>query len=331
MRVVRHFRSVPTDAQGAVVAIGNFDGIHRGHRSVIAAAARIAGDSGAPAAVLTFEPHPRSFFSPAAPPFRLTSLRDKIGLIRALGPELFYVLRFDRALADMTATEFVHQVLVEGFHARHLVVGYDFVFGHRRAGDTKLLATLGREHGIGVTVVAPASEGEEPFSSSQIRAALKEGEPRRAAQLLGGPWQISARVVRGDERGRELGYPTANLRLGDYLEPAHGIYAVRAGLVEGGRIVWRDAVANLGRRPTFGGGEVFLEVHLFDYAGDLYGRRLGVIFVEYLREERKYDDVEALKRQMARDCEDARRLLAGRDDVLVAPGSAPLARQRAGS
>jgi riboflavin kinase/FMN adenylyltransferase len=310
MRVLRHYTDVPAEALGAVVAIGNFDGIHRGHQAVIGAAARIATATPAPLAVLTFEPHPRGYFDPAGAAFRLTPLRSKAHQVEALGADFLFVLHFDKALAAMPAREFVSEVLVHGIAARHLVVGYDFVFGHKRLGDTELLAELAVEHGIALEVVAPVAQAGEVFSSSRIRQALQNAEPRLAAALLGRDWEIEGRVEHGDRRGRELGYPTANLGLDDHLEPALGIYAVRAGLEIDGELVWRDAVASLGRRPTFGGTDVILEVYIFDFDADIYGQHLRVAFVGYIRPEEKFDDIEDLKARMALDCDAARRLLS---------------------
>lgn len=332
MRVFRHYSDVAAEARGAVVAIGNFDGVHRGHQAVIRRAGAIADEVGAPLAVLTFEPHPRSYFLPHEPAFRLTPLRSKAHALEALGVAFLFVLHFDRAFAAKSAEDFVVEVLGQGLGARHVVVGYDFVFGHRRGGDSRLLGELARAVGFGLTVLDPVADGGEVFSSSRIRELLRLGDPRRAASLLGRWWEIEGRVAGGDRRGHELGYATANLHLDDYLEPALGIYAVHAGLEgEGGDGPrWRDAVASLGRRPTFGGGEVLLEVHVFDFDDDLYGQHLRVRFVEYLREEARFDDLENLRTQIAADCDAARRVLAAvrasGEEGLLRP--APPLRQR---
>lgn len=327
MRILRHYTDVPDQARGAVVAIGNFDGVHLGHQAVIAEAGRIAQAEGAPHAALTFEPHPRSFFSAGAPAFKLTSLRSKAHQIEALGVEFLFVLTFDAEFAAISAPDFVTRVLVQGLEIRGAVVGFDFVFGHRRAGDTRLLTEMAARHGFDVTVVEPVARQGEVYSSSRIREALKAANPRLAAELLGHWWVVEGRVGEGDRRGRQLGYATANVTLGDFLEPALGIYAVRAGLESERGVVWRDAVASLGRRPTFGAGEVVLEVHLFDFAGELYGQHLRVAFVDYIRAEKKFDDIDGLKAAIAADCEAARRILAATPADLagaVAPPSPPL-------
>ncbi|WP_119462259.1 bifunctional riboflavin kinase/FAD synthetase [Rhodospirillaceae bacterium SYSU D60014] len=322
MRLFRHYSEVPVEARGAVVALGNFDGVHRGHQAVIGEAARLAREARAPLAVLTFEPHPREFFQPDQPPFRLTPFRIKVRQLETIGVDYLFVLHFDAELARKSAEAFVVEVLGEGLEAAHIVVGYDFVFGHQRRGNAALLRDLAGPQGVGVTSVEPVtSESGEVFSSTRIREHLRAGQPLKAGILLGRPWEIEGRVEHGDARGRLLGFPTANLALGDYMQPALGVYAVKAGIDEGRGTVWRDGVANLGRRPTVGGERVQLEVHLFDFAGDLYGRHLRVALIDFLRGEKKFDGLESLKAQIAADTEEARRLMAAYTGP--APGAAP--------
>ncbi|MBV9521376.1 MAG: bifunctional riboflavin kinase/FAD synthetase [Alphaproteobacteria bacterium] len=308
MHIHRYATSLPAAARGAVVAIGNFDGVHLGHQAVIGIAGRLAREHGAPPAVLSFEPHPRGVFQPDAEPFRLTPFRAKAELLRRLGVALLYSLRFDRALAARSAQSFVHDILHRGLGIRHAVVGYDFVFGNRRRGTAAMLRELGGELGFGVTIVDPVQTGDEVYSSTRIRDLLAEGDPRRAAAFLGRFWEIDGRVRQGDRRGRTIGFPTANLLLDGYLRPATGVYAVRAGLGRDG--VWHDGVANFGLRPTVGGTELRLEAHLFDFTGDLYGRHLRVALVDYIRPERKFAGLDALKAQIAADCAQARTILA---------------------
>ncbi|HXY99246.1 MAG TPA: bifunctional riboflavin kinase/FAD synthetase [Stellaceae bacterium] len=309
MRIFRHSKVAPGD-RGAVVALGNFDGVHLGHQRVIGEARAIARRLGAPLAVLTFEPHPRSVFRPQDPPFRLTPFRVKSRRIEALGVDLLFTLHFDLDFARRSAEDFVDGVLVRELGARHVVVGYDFVFGHQRRGNPALLAGCGAALGFDVDIVAPmqAATGAA-YSSTQIREHLRFGRPREAAELLGRFWEIDGRVERGDRRGRTIGFPTANLFLQDYLRPAAGVYAVRAGLAEGCGTRWLDAVANFGNRPTFGGTDLRLEAHLFDFSGDLYGRHLRVALIDYLRPERKFPGIDALKAQIAADAAEARALL----------------------
>jgi len=331
MRLFRHYNEVPVEARGAVVAIGNFDGVHRGHHAVIAATARHARELGTIHAVVTFEPHPREFFAPDAPSFRLTPFRIKVRQLEAIGLDHLFVLHFDRELASKSAEAFVVEVLSEGLEVAHVVVGYDFVFGHQRRGNAELLAELGRLRGFGVTTLPPV-EGEpgEIYSSTRIRQHLAAGSPVVAGALLGRPWEIEGRVEQGDRRGRTLGFPTANLPIAGYLQPALGVYAVKAGIDEGRGTIWRDGVANLGRRPTVGGTRVQLEVHLFDFAGDLYGRHLRVALIDFLRPEKKFDGLPALQAQIAEDSRQARHVLAGYAGP--APGGVPPlpARQEAG-
>ena len=311
MQIFRHHSELPAVLRGAVVAVGNFDGVHRGHQIVLAEAGAVARSTGKPLAVLSFEPHPRSVFRPDDPPFRLTPFRIKARLLEALGVDLHVVLHFDLEFSRRSADWFVEQVLIDGLGASHVTIGYDFCFGHRRQGDAEALLAYGRGHGFGVTVVTQASdESGGTYSSSGVRALLRDGRPREAAEVLGRPWEVEGRVETGDRRGRDLGYPTANLPLGDYLRPAFGVYAVRAAVDEGGDPHWHDGVANLGIRPMYQLREPLMEAHLFDFSGDLYGRHLRVQLVERLRPEMKFDGAEALIVQMDRDSEQARKALA---------------------
>lgn len=313
MRVLRHTTDVPAEFQGSVAVLGNFDGVHRGHQAVIGIGRALADAMNAPLAVVTFEPHPRSFFAPGAPPFRLTSLRSKARLLAALKVDVTFALHFDRVFSEQPAETFVQEVLVRGLGIRHAVIGYDFVFGHRRSGNAALLRRMGETLGFGVRVVEPVvahDAGGETYASTRIRDLLTAGEPQAAAALLGHWWEIDGRVEAGDQRGRTIGFPTANVGMNDFLEPRLGVYAVRAGLESGTTVTWHDAVANIGRRPTVGGERILLEVHLFDHGADLYGRHLRVALVEFLRPERKFSGLEALKAQIAEDARAARAVLA---------------------
>lgn len=310
MRIFRHFEALPPEARGAAVAVGNFDGVHPGHRAVIAEAGVIARDAGVPWSVLTFEPHPRRLFQPETPPFRLTPLRAKAREIAGLGVDFLIVQRFDRAFSRLPAEAFVDDVLVRHLGAVHVVSGYDFVFGHKRGGNCELLLAMGAEKGFGFTAVQAVEDPSgEVYSSTRIRERLTDADPSGAARILGREFEIDGRVCRGDQRGRRIGFPTANIALGAYLRPANGVYAVRATVDEGDEPRWRDGVANLGHRPTFAGEDVVLEVYLFDFDGDLYGRRLRVRLVDYLRPEKKFDGLQDLKAQIASDSAAARRIL----------------------
>lgn len=311
MRVFRHHTGLPESARSAVVAIGNFDGIHRGHQAIVAEAGRIAKDERAPLAVLTFEPHPRSFFRADLPPFRLTPFRIKARLIESLGVDELFVLSFDDALSKLPAERFVDDVLVRGLGIRHAVVGDNFAFGHKRGGNATLLTALGARTGFTVTCMTRVrGPAEEIYSSTRIRDYLQAGDPTRAALLLGRYWEIEGRVQPGDQRGRTLGYPTANLGIDGFLEPARGVYAVRAGIERGRDVEWHDGVANLGIRPMFEAKTPLLEVHLFDFSGDIYGQHLRVALVDHLRPEMKFDSIEALIAQMDADSKRARVILA---------------------
>lgn len=307
MRVFRHYQSIPADARGGVVAIGNFDGVHLGHRAVIGEAGRIAKAAGRPWGVLTFEPHPRRFFAPDTPPFRLTPFHAKARLVFADGVNSIFVQRFDKGFSSLTAEAFIEKVLVAGIGASHVVAGYDFVFGRGRGGNCQMLLDFGGQLGFGFTAVSARKDGgTEIYSSTRVRDCLTQGDPRGAAGVLGRPFEIEGRVTGGDQRGRQIGFPTANITLGTYLRPKRGVYAVRIERDNGPPLT---GVANLGRRPTFGGEDDLLEVHIFDFAGDLYGKRLRAQLIEFLRPEKKFDGIDQIKAQIARDCDQVRQIL----------------------
>jgi riboflavin kinase / FMN adenylyltransferase len=292
--------------RGAVFAIGNFDGVHRGHRAVLATAMTRAQGLGAPTAALTFEPHPRSFFKPDVPLFRLTDAPNKLRLFAAAGLDGAVVLTFDAALASLTAEDFVSQILVGRLGAAGITVGFDFHFGRNRRGSPEFLAAQGRENGFAVDIVPAFEYRGRRVSSGPIRDALAAGRIDEANDLLGYPWFVTGTVIHGEKRGRDLGFPTANLRLDPACGLRHGIYAVRVGL--GGKRL--DGVASFGRRPTFDDGAPLLEVFLFDFSGDLYGTAIDVAFIGWIREELRFDSVEALVRQMDDDARRAQEMLA---------------------
>ena len=317
--VVRGEGSADHALDGAVVAIGNFDGVHRGHRAVIAAARARAEALGRPAAALTFEPHPRNFFRPDAQLFRLTDERAKLRLLAATGLDGAIVLRFDAALAGLTAAEFIERILVGRFAVTGVVIGFDFHFGLNRAGSPDYLEAQGAERGFAVDVVPRFEDEGRPVRSGPIRAALAAGEVAEANELLGYPWFVTAPVVHGDKRGRELGYPTANLRLDPDCALKHGIYAVRVGL-RGRRC---DGVASFGRRPMFDQGTVLLEVFLFDFSDDIYGEVIDVAFIEWIRPELKFETVAELVQRMDEDSRLARAALARVPDAFPPLGEVP--------
>jgi riboflavin kinase/FMN adenylyltransferase len=299
--------ALPERLKGGVAALGNFDGFHTGHQAVVGRALELARERGGPGVVVTFDPHPATLFRPHAPPFMLTTTDQKLELLEAFGVDAAVVLRFDRALAALTPEEFVARFLASRFGLKGVVTGEDFTFGKGAAGDTGTLKTLGEAHGFAAEAVAPVRDtGEAVISSTRIRAALQAGHCQEAAALMGRPFTIRGTVEHGDKRGRTIGVPTANIALGNYVRPAFGVYAVRARL-EGGRKL--DGVANLGTRPMFEPPKELLEVHLFDFDGDLYGRTLDTELVKYLRPEWKLEGLAALKAQIAKDAAEARAVL----------------------
>lgn len=320
MNVHNDLSRLPDAARGCVLAIGNFDGVHKGHQRVIAEAQRWARAAGAPLGVMTFEPHPRAFFQPGIAPFRLTPAPAKARLLAALGVDHLFVPAFDAAFAALDAQAFI-ALLTDTLQARHVVIGHDFAFGRGRAGT---LAQLGAA--LPTTVVAPVCDGSGiAYASSEARAALLAGDLARAEAILGRPFEIEAEVIHGNKRGREFGMPTANQTTGDYLHLPYGVYAVEA-LIEGekdtaggkedttgGKAAWRPAVANYGIRPMFEVAEPLLETHLFDFSGDLYGKVLRVRPVRYLRGEAKFPSLDALIAQMKDDCLRARAILSSQE------------------
>jgi len=292
--------------RGATVAIGNFDGVHRGHKAVIAAALARARVLGKPSAALTFEPHPRAFFNPDEPLFRLTPEAAKLRLLAVTGLDGAIVLAFNAELARLTAEDFVQRVLVDRFAISGAAIGFNFHFGANRAGSPDFLQAKGKKHGLTVDIVPPLLDGGRPVSSGPIRAALAAGRLDDAAEFLGYPWFVSGTVIHGDKRGRELGFPTANLRLDPACALRHGIYAVRTAIA--GRRY--DGVASFGRRPMFDTGAVLLEIFLFDFAGDLYGANIDVAFMAWLRDEAMFASAKDLMRQMTEDSRLAREALA---------------------
>ncbi len=309
MHVVTAGDVISPALRGAIAALGNFDGFHCGHQAVVGAATRMAAARAAPLAVLTFDPHPAILFRPDAPPFALASLPQKLDHLRDFGVDLVIVLRFDRDLAAISAPAFVNDVLHAQFQLSGLVCGYDFTFGQNRAGTTAALTELGARHAMTVDVVppvaAPLGTGQL-VSSSRIREKLASGAPRDAARLMGRWWRLRGDVAHGDKRGRTIGYPTANIALGSYVRPLSGVYAVRV-YGAGERAI--DGVANIGARPTVDGTDERLEVHLLDFAGDLYGKTLDVEIVEFIRAEQKFSGLDTLKAQIAVDAATALKIL----------------------
>ena len=319
--VIRDSTPAAEIPRGAVVAMGNFDGVHLGHRAVIDAALRMGRAHGKPAFAVTFEPHPRSFFSPNSPQFRLTTETNKLRLLAGTGLAGAVVMTFDKVRAGTSAQDFIHHDLIERLGISGIAVGYDFHFGKGRVGSPSLLVAEAPRLGIEVDVQAHVDIDERPVSSTAIRMALAEGQIGDATAMLGGPWFVTGTVIHGEKRGRDLGFPTANIRLDKNCELKHGIYAVRVGHGQGKDQVRFDAVASFGRRPTFDNGAPLLEVFLFDFNGELYGAELDVAFISFIRDELKFDSVDALVKRMNEDSARARADLAAAPDAYPKLGS----------
>ncbi|PPR10131.1 MAG: Riboflavin biosynthesis protein RibF [Alphaproteobacteria bacterium MarineAlpha11_Bin1] len=314
MRIFRHVAGLPKSVRNSSVAIGNFDGVHLGHQAVIGKAASRAEKLAVPLSVITFEPHPRRYFRPEEPKFQLTPLRSKVRRFEAVGVEQLLVVHFDADTSQITHDEFVDTFVVGGFQAKHVTVGYDFVFGAGREGNVDYLRERALSDGFQLSAVEPVKDvNGMVYSSTNIRKCLMDGKPNDAAGLLGRPWEVEGRVIKGDQRGRQIGFPTANISIEDYVEPALGVYAVWAGLEDGGVTSWHMGCANIGRRPTFDKDDVNCEVYIFDFTEDIYDKLLRVALVEYIRPEKKFDGIAQLREQIALDSHDARTLLESVD------------------
>ena len=311
MQVFKHWTDVPAGARGASVAMGNFDGVHLGHQSVIGLARRDAPLGPAPLGVVTFEPHPREFFSPGAAPFRLMNAEARANRLAKMGVERLFELPFDATMAGLSPEAFAREVLAEGLGVSHVVVGADFCFGAGRKGKAADLVAMGQDMGFAVTIADLVQHGSREISSTAIRQALAVGNPREAAEMLGHWHRIEGEVIHGEKRGRELGYPTANMSLAGLHLPRFGVYAVKVDVLSGPQAGSYLGAASLGVRPQFGGAVPNLETFLFDFKGDLYGHHLSVALVDYLRPEMKFDGLQGLLDQMAADCDKARGILAG--------------------
>jgi riboflavin kinase / FMN adenylyltransferase len=308
MRWLDHREAIPAALRGAVIALGNFDGFHRGHQAVAGEAIAWAQAEGRPSIIATFDPHPVRFFKPDAAPFRLTTLEQRQELYLAEGATAMLVFHFDAELSSTSAEDFIQRILIERFGAHGVVTGGDFTFGKGAKGNVELLRTRGAELGLQSRVVEPVADDDDVISSSRIRTALREGDPQLAARLLTRPFAIRGIVEHGDKRGRTIGYPTANLAIEHYLRPKYGIYAVTGRILATGQTL--KGAANIGIRPQFEPPKELLEPFFFDFSGDLYGQEIEVAFHHYLRGEAKFDTLDALMAQMDKDCAEARRLLS---------------------
>lgn len=308
MRIIRDYQYVDEQDRGASAAIGNFDGVHLGHQSVIDIARKANED--APLGIVTFEPHPREFFAPDAPPFRLTSAETRANRLEKLGVERLYELPFNATLSGLTPREFARDVLADGLGLRHVVVGADFCFGKGRKGTAEDLQAFGKEMGFDVTIAPLVRDAETQVSSTEIRKALTEGRPRDAATMLGHWHRVDGPVIGGDQRGRDLGFPTANMSIDGLHPPKFGVYAVLVDVLEGPHQGSYQGAASVGVRPMFGVNKANIETHIFDFSGDLYGTELSIALIDFLRPEWKFDGLEALVAQIDADCATCREILA---------------------
>lgn len=302
MQLVRDPFACPTELKNAVIVLGNFDGVHKGHQAVIEHAKNIAAQLRVPCAVLTFEPHPIQILKPNTPPIRITPLRLKAERIKALGVDGLITLHFTKALSQLSGEAFIEDILVNALNASHIVSGYDFMFGYKRSGNPQLLQQLGPKHGYGYTQIAPVGEGSIRYSSTSIREALKQGDVEQAAHLLGHGYHLLGRVSKGEQLAQTLGFPTANIKPKKMLLPKFGVYAALATCEDGTQ---HNAVINIGVKPTFGKKIPLIEAHLLSFSGDLYGQWLRLDVKAHIRNERTFDGIEALKLQIKRDCEAA--------------------------
>lgn len=300
MRIIRDYQFTSSDDKGAAVAIGNFDGVHLGHQAVIDVVRKARG--AAPLGILTFEPHPREYFAPDAPPFRLMNADAKANRLEKLGVTHLYQMNFNAALSALSARDFAKDVIADGFGLSHVVVGADFCFGKGREGNAQNLIEFGGDLGFGVTIADLLREDGEVFSSTAIRNALTNGRPEHAAKMLGHWHRIEGEVIHGDQRGRELGYPTANLSIDGLHPPKYGVYAVVVDILDGPSKGRHYGAASIGERPTFGVYKPNLEVFIFDFSADIYGAQISVALVDFQRPELKFDGLEPLIKQMDADC-----------------------------
>jgi riboflavin kinase / FMN adenylyltransferase len=314
MKIVRKLSAIPDELRGTILALGNFDGVHKGHQKVLNAALEVAKKAEVPCGAMVFEPHPREFFNPAKPVFRLTPIDAKLVVFEAIGLDYCVVIPFDDAFSRQSAAVFVAEGLVGALDVRHVVAGYDFHFGHKRQGNPEFLQKQGEKLGFATTIVAPLESDGVPYSSSGVRTMLEAGDVAAASNALGYHWFVRGEVIDGDKRGRDLGFPTANMAMPASCRLKLGIYAVRMRRNGPNGLRVHDGVASYGVRPTFGGGVALLETFLFEFDENIYGETVEIEMIGYIRPELKFDDVDTLVRQMHADTADAKALLAAVDD-----------------
>jgi riboflavin kinase/FMN adenylyltransferase len=305
MQIITDYKNLADSAKHSIIALGNFDGVHKGHQEIIKYTIALAKKTGKPSAVMTFEPHPVSLFKPEVTNFRLTTLDKKAELLAGLGVDFLFVIDFTREFASITAEDFVSDILMGSLSVKHIVIGYDFIFGNKRGGNAALLKDLAKKYNYKFTQIEAISDNAEIFSSTKIRGLLRNGDLAGAQSMLGRNYSVCGVVEHGDKRGATIGFPTINVNTDGLLLPHTGVYAVKVRLA--GDIY--NGVANIGTKPTFDGTKAGLEVHIFDFAKDIYGVNTEIEFIEYIRPEKKFDSVELLKAQIAADCDKARGIL----------------------
>jgi riboflavin kinase/FMN adenylyltransferase len=303
MQIISDYSKTPDAAANNVIALGNFDGVHKGHVEVIKTAVNIAKSNNVPSSIMTFEPHPIRLFKPGVSYYRLTSADKKAEIFEGLGVDFLYRVNFNRDFSKITARQFIEDILLNKMAASHVVTGSDFIFGYNKGGNVETLEEFSQKHGFGYTKVEEIGDGER-FSSSKIRNELKQANLEKAVAMLGRNYVISGKIIKGDNRGHSIGFPTVNVEMGEYLRPKYGVYAVNI-VIEGGSAIYKG-VANLGVKPTFNGTEESLEVHIFDFNQDVYGKIADVEFLRYVRGEKKFNNADELVVQIQKDCEAAR-------------------------
>lgn len=306
MRVIKSLEALPDSAKRPVIALGNFDGVHLGHQALIEETKRIAKEKDVPSAVVTFEPHPLEVLKPDLPPFRLTTEKQKLERLKETGVDICFCLPFTKSFSKITGQAFIEDLLVGALDIQHIVIGYDFIFGYQRSGNAELLKDYGQRYHYGFSQLNAVGDDTAPFSSSRIREHLRLGQIKQANTILGFPFAIEGKVIHGKQQGRLLGFPTANLALEKYTHPKFGVYAVEVII---GKEKWQG-VANIGIKPTFDGTTPLLEVHVFDFSGDLYHKEISVVLCDFIREEQKFGTVDALRQQIAKDCKQAKEALS---------------------
>ncbi len=305
MKTIKSYRELPNEAKACVVALGNFDGVHKGHRKIIEETIKIAKDKKTKSAVMTFEPHPAAILRPDNKNFRLTDLKMKEKLISEIGADFLFTIPFTEDFSKITAEDFIKTILIDSLQVKHVVIGHDFIFGHNRTGNPDFMQKKSAELSFGITIISAIKDENEICSSTSVREALRQGDLKRVNKILGRNYSIDGLVIKGDARGRQIGFPTANINLGDLIRPAFGVYAVKIRLED--KIY--NAVANIGIRPTFGKESELLEVHIFNFDKNIYDSSVNIEFIDYIRTETKFKNVDELTKQILIDCKKAEEIL----------------------